>query len=300
MLAGEVQVGATNRPLDDQGQPLPAGEPTDELRAYGRGSVTVRLAPWLQGTVGLRLLPNGEFELSGQVTLPAALDLFPEKRLDKNIFSIGIDIPIVGIAVAGQRIGIFATIQGGLDASAGIGPGQLRQLALGVTYNPAHEEQTRVTGGAQLYIPAHAGLRLFVRGGLGVGIPLVSATATIEVGGSLGLEGAVTASVNVDWSPAQGLTLDAVGEVFAEPKFRFDITGRVLVELDLWIDEIELYSKRWTLASFEYGSGLRFGVRFPVHYQEGQPFDLSLSDVEFQVPDIDPLELLSGLVARLA
>lgn len=299
MLSGSLQVGATNRPLDAQGQPVPNGEPTRELRAYGGGTVTLRLAPWLQGTVGLRLLPNGELEVSGSVGLPASLDIFPEKRLDKNIFSIGIDIPIVGLAVAGHRIGIFATIRGGLDASAGIGPGQLRQLGLSITYNPAHEDQTHVTGGAQLYIPAHAGLRLFVRGGLGVGIPIVSATAALEVGASLGIEGAVTAGVTVDWTPTRGLVLDAEAAISAQPKFRFDITGMVLVEADLLLTTVELYSQRWNLASFEYGSDLRFGVRFPVHYQEGQPFDVSLSDVQFDVPQIDPMELLEGLIQRI-
>jgi hypothetical protein len=298
MLKGSILVGVTNRPVDEAGRP--GGEPTADLRAYGGGTVTIRIAPWLQGTIGVKLLPNGEIEVSGSVGLPSSLDIFPEKKLDKNIFTIGIDIPIVGVAVAGQRIGIFADISGGLDLSAGIGPGQLQELGLTVTYNPAHEEQTHVTGGAKLHIPAHAGLRLFVRGGLGVGIPIVSAQAGLEIGGQLGLEGAVDAGVQVDWTPTQGLKLDALGEIYVEPKLKFDITGFVLVEADLWITTIELYSKRWQLAGFEYGSGLRFGVKFPIHYEEGKPFDISLSDVQFQVPDIKPKELLSDLIKRIA
>jgi hypothetical protein len=299
MLSGQVEIGATNRPLDAQGRPMLSAQPSDHLRAYGGGTVTIRITPWLQGTIGVRILPNGEIEVSGAIGLPASLNIFPEKRLDKNIFNIGIDIPIVGVAVAGQRIGIFATIRGGLDASAGIGPGQLRELGLTITYNPSHEDQTHVTGRAQLYIPAHAGLRLFVRGGLGVGIPIVSATAALEVGGSIGLEGAVTASVQVDWMPRRGLILDAMGEIYAQPKFKFDVTGMVLVEANLLVTTVELYSKRWNLASFEYGSNLRFGVRFPVHYQEGRPFDISLSDVQFEVPHVDPMDLLTGLIRRI-
>jgi hypothetical protein len=45
---------------------------------------------------------------------------------------------------------------------------------------------------------------------------------------------------------------------------------------------------------------LRFGLKFPIHYQEGKPFDISLSDVEFEVPKIDPGELLSGLIKKVA
>jgi hypothetical protein len=301
MLKGSVTVGATNRPVGADGQPsgAPAAQ-AERITLYGGGSVTLRIAPWLQATAAIKLLPNGEIEVTGEIGLPKTLDIFPEKKLDKNIFTIGIDIPIVGVAVAGQRIGIFANISGGLDLSAGIGPGQLQDVRLGVTYNPAHEDQTHVTGGAKLHIPAHAGLRLFVRGGLGVGIPIVSAQAGLEVGGQLGLEGAVDASVQVDWTPAKGLVLDARGEIYVEPKLKFDITGFVLVEADLVLTTIELYSKRWQLAGFEYGSGLRFGVTFPIHYEEGKPFDISLSDVQFQVPDIKPNDILTNLIKQIA
>jgi hypothetical protein len=145
-LKGSLLVGATNRQVTN-GAPGAAAPPgADTITVYGGGSVTVVIAPWLQGTVGVRLLPNGEIELAGEIALPASVDIFPEKSFNKNIFTIGIDIPIVGVAVAGQRIGIFANISGGLDLSAGIGPGQLQQLRLGITYNPAHEDETHVTG----------------------------------------------------------------------------------------------------------------------------------------------------------
>ena len=96
------------------------------------------------------------------------------------------------------------------------------------------------------------------------------------------------------------MKLDAFGEIYVEPKLKFDITGFVLVEFDYWIDTATLYEKRWQLAGFEYGSGLRFGVKFPVKYEEGKPFDIALSDVQFQVPDIKPKELLGDLVKQIA
>jgi len=296
MLHGSVQVGVTNRPLGADGRP--AGPPpphADRLRAYGGGSVTMRIAPWLQGTVGLRLLPNGELEISGSIGLPASLEIFPEKAINKHIFSINIDIPILGFAVAGQRVGIFLTIGGGLDAHAGIGPAQLRELGLGITYNPAHEDQTHVTGGAQLFIPAGAGLRLNVHAALGAGIPVVSAQAGLELGGSLAVAGAVVAAVRVDWTPRRGLVLDAAGEIYAEPKLKFDVTGFVKVDADLFITTISLYERRWELAALEVGSGLRFGIRFPVHYEEGKPFNVSLTDVQFEVPPIEPRAVLENL-----
>jgi hypothetical protein len=301
MLKGSVTVGATNRPVDADGRPTgPPADKSDKITIYGGGSVTLRLAPWLQGTAAIKLKPNGEIEVTGQIALPSSLDIVPGKDYSKNIFTIGIDIPIVGVAVAGQRIGIFANISGGLDLGAGIGPVQLQQLSLSVTYNPDHEDQTRVAGGAMLHVPAHAGLRLFVRGSIGVGIPIVSAQAGLEIGAQLGLEGALNAGVQVEWTPARGLKLDAAAELFAEPKLKFDLTGFVLVEADLFITTVELYSKRWQLAGFELGSGLRLGMKFPVHYEEGKPFEIALSDVQFQVPDINPSELLPNLLKQIA
>jgi len=299
MLSGTIEAGVTNRPINPEGLPVEGAEPAPSLTPFGRGQLTIRITPWLQGTIGVRILPNGEIEVSGAIGLPSSLPIFSVPPLHKNIFSINIDIPIVGVSVLGHNIGIFATIGGGLDVDAGIGPGELRQLGLTITYNPAHEDQTHVTGRAQLYVPAHAGLRLFVRGGLGVGIPIVDARATITVGGSLGLEGAATADVEVDWLAGRGLIIDASAALYVQPKFKFDVTGEVLVEADLLFKTIELYSKTWQLASFEYGSDLRFGVRFPIHYEEGRDFHVSLSDVEFEVPDIDPMDLLTGLIKRI-
>ena len=145
-----------------------------------------------------------------------------------------------------------------------------------------------------------AGLRLAVSGGLGAGIPVVSATAGLEIGAELGLEGEASAAVQVSWSPSQGVELEAMGKLSVEPVLRFDVTGFVKVEADVVFDTIELYEKRWQLAAFEFGSGLKFGITFPVHYKEGEPFELSLDDVEFDVPEIDPGSVLEGLVDQIA
>jgi hypothetical protein len=225
--------------------------------------------------------------------------VFPEKRVEKRVFSIGIDIPIIGFSVLGHRVGIFATIKGGLDVFAGFGPGQLRNLSLEVTYNPAHEEQTTVIGTAAFYVPAGAGLRLSVSGGLGAGIPIVSAEAGLTVYGEIGVQGAAEADAKVEWSPARGVVLDAKGSLSVEPKFKFGIEAYVDVSVDLLFTTKELYHNKWSLASFEYGSNMRFGLVFPIHYEEGKPFDVSFDQVQWTYPTIDPMDLLSGLVKQL-
>ena len=298
--SGEVTAGVTNLPVDEAtGRPATGGEPTPDVRPFGSGSLTLRIAPWLQGTVGVRVTPAAELEVTGRVALPSALDVFPQKAVEKELVSIGIDIPIVGVAVAGQRIGIFATINGSLTAHASIGPGQLRDLAIEVTYNPSREEDTRVTGSAAFVVPADAGLRLAVRAGLGAGIPVVSASLGLELGGELGIEGEARAAVQVEWSPTTGIELHAEGRLQATPVFRFDVSGYALVEADLLFTTVELYSQRWQLAALQVGSGLTLGARFPIDYRDGEPFDISLDDVTFIVPDIDTTALLRQLVSRI-
>ena len=112
---GTATVGATNMPVDEKNG-TPAGEPGERLSVYGQGSVTIRFTPWLQGTAGIKVAPDGQIEVRGRIELPASVEVFPEKKIEKELLSIGVDLPIVGVAVAGQRIGIFLNIGGSLTA----------------------------------------------------------------------------------------------------------------------------------------------------------------------------------------
>ena len=71
----------------------------------------------------------------------------------------------------------------------------------------------------------------------------------------------------------------------------------MLAEADLLLTTIELYREDWNLASVEIGSGYRVGIRFPVEYREGDPFHISLHDVEFIYPQINVVDTIRGLIA---
>lgn len=283
MLSGNVEVGATNRTLDAEGRPTGAPSEGGDLIVYGSGSATLRVAPWLQATAGVRFAPDGKVTVSGELGLPSSVEVFPRREVQRRLLSVDTQIPIIP--------GIVAEVGGNVTATAGFGPGTLDQLRVGVTYNPARESETTVTGDARFVIPADAGLRLAARAGIGLGIPGASVTGGLELGGTLGVQGAAEASAHIEWSPARGLSLDAEGYIHAQPKFRFDVSGYVSVSA-LFID---IYDNRWELAGFEAGSDLRVGVRFPIHYREGQPFSLSADDVTFEVPDVDPGALLDDV-----
>lgn len=287
MLSGTVEAGATNRTLDGSGQPTGPAAPDATIIVYGSGSATLQIAPWLQGTAGIRFAPNGEVTVSGEIGLPASLQIFPRREIRRTLLDMATQIPFFP--------GIVAEVGGNLSAQAGIGPGALDQLRIGIEYNPAHEENTHITGDARFNVPADAGVRLGARAGIGLGITGASATGGLELGGTLGIAGAAEAGVHIDWMPARGLQVDAEGYLHAEPRFRFDVSGYVSVRAL----GFSVYDNRWELAAYELGSNLRLGVRFPIHYRQGQPFDVSLDDVQFEVPDIDPMQLVRDLGDRI-
>jgi len=287
MLTAQVTVGASNRAVGEDGKPSGEPLPDGALNVYGSGSATIKIAPWLQGKAGIRFDPTGEVTVSGEIGIPNNVEIFARKELEKSLFSASVKVPIVP--------GIVAEVGGGLSAKAGIGPGVIDQLRLGIEYNPAHEENTHVTGDAHLKVPADAGLRLSARAGIGVGITGVSVTGGLEIGGTLGIEGAAEAGVHIDWTPATGLDLTANLSIHAQPSFTFDVSGYVEVEALFFT----VYENRWQLASYQFGSGYQFGISLPIHYHEGQPFDISLDDVQFQVPDISPSDIVYGLIERI-
>ncbi|MBL4663574.1 MAG: DUF4157 domain-containing protein [Flavobacteriaceae bacterium] len=293
MLSGTVNIGATNRAIGDDGQP--SGDPDDTMRVYGGGSLTLTFTPWLQATAGVNFLPNGEIEVTGRIGLPAAVDIFDRKSIDRNLFNMpAIEIPIFAIPLGPRSLGLVARITGGLDFSAGFGPGQLRDLYADVTYNPDREDETTITGHGEFAIPADAGLTLRGDLGLGLSIGIASLTGGIEIAGSLGLEGEATAEVDINWSPQTGLAIDATGRITVNPKFTFDINAFARASLDLWLFSIS-ETWRYNLASFSWGPDIQFGIVFPIHYREGEPFDMSFDDIEVIYPELDIGSMASGL-----
>jgi hypothetical protein len=290
LLSGQVNIGATNRALGADGQPT--GDPGEDFIIYGGGSLTIRITPWLQGTVGVQFLPNGEIEVSGSIGIPGVVEVFRRLEVpDRELIGIGFDIPIFAIPVGPRSIGLKATIAGGLRAYAGIGPGRLEQLELGIVYNPAREEETHVTGNGRFVIPADAGLRLVVSATIGLDALVGGVEGGLELGGGLGLEASAEANVNVDWTPTSGLELNASLGAFVEPKFIFTIDGVIRAWFTFYEKEW-----RWRLADYEYGSNLRFGVQLPIHYREGEPFDISFDDLQLTYPQIDARSFLRGLI----
>lgn len=268
----------------------------EKRRLTGGGELAYEIIPGLVAAVGMEIREDGTAKISGELRIPEKIDIFPQKSIDKKIFGFGVQIPIFAIPLGTRSVGLVAEIGADLKARAGIGPGQIRQLKVKAAFDPAKEEsQFEFSGGGELFVPAFAELALGVHGGIGLSIAIASATGGIELVTALGLHGALSAMVQITYQNSQ-FAVDAVTELSAQPSLKFDVNAYVKVEASLIFTTIEVYRKDWNLASKEWGGGLKIGLRFPVHYVFGQPFELSLDQVEFIVPEIDVKQAVKDLL----
>ncbi|MEO3406359.1 DUF4157 domain-containing protein [Mucilaginibacter sp. CAU 1740] len=296
-VSGEVTVGATNRAISADG--TPSGPAGDKFTAYGSGKLTLKVTDWLQASASVKVTPAGEIEVVGRLELPSAVDIFPQKSIDKQLFKAPtIEIPLFAIPLGPRSIGVVATINGGLDFKASVGPGQLKDVFGQIQFNPSHPEDTVISGGAKFSIPAKAGIQLHADLGVGLSIGVASVTGGIEVRGGLGLEGEASAAVDLSWSPTKGFEFNALGEIEVHPKFTFDVNALLRASLDLGLFDI---SKEWrkNLASFSYGPDLQVKVSLPVHYKDGEPFDVKTDDIKVTYPDINIPEIAGGIADKV-
>ncbi|MFN3848744.1 MAG: DUF4157 domain-containing protein [Spirosomataceae bacterium] len=289
---GSVKMGATNRAVGADG--VPAGKPGDKWTIYGEGSLNLKLTPWLQATAGVKFSPAGELSVSGKIGLPSAVNVFERKEINKNLFHFPtLEIPLLAIPVGPRSIGLVATIGGGIDLNAGFGPGKLEELFAEVNYTVGQEDSLSLHGRGKFVVPADATVRIFGRAGIGLSIGIARVSGAIELGAAVGIKGAAEAEVDVNWDPKNGVSLEATGRIYVEPVLKFDVNLVLEAVLDLYFYELR---KEWkkNLAQKEFGSGMRFGLEFPVKYKEGEPFNISTDDIKVIKPDLD----ISAVVNR--
>ena len=271
-------------------------ELTEKHKLIGKGELAYDVFPGLAVAVGIELLESGTTKVSGEVRVPESITLFALRQYEKTLFSFGVQIPIFAIPLGTRSVGLVAEIGADIKARAGIGPGQLRGVKAAATLDMSKPEASlEFLAKAELYIPAYADLRLAVHGGIGLSLAIASATGGIELAAILGVRGALATPVQIQYKNNL-FVVDAAVEILAQPVLKFDISAYVKVDLDLLLTTIEVYRKDWKLASREWGSGLTVGLRFPVHYEAGKPFNLSLDQLQFVKPEIDVMKAVKELL----
>jgi uncharacterized protein DUF4157 len=264
----------------------------------GRGEMTYEVAPGLTAAVVLLLRENGTFKVEGEIKLPDPIKIFPEKSFQKRLFGVSIDIPIFGISVGSTSVGIILNLSAQLDAKAGIGPGQLRKTKVFASFDPSDEHgATKFEASGELYVPAHAGIALVLRGGLGVSLLIVKAIGGLQATGEVGLVGALSLPIALRYAAGK-LGIDGAAILSAQPHLHLALDAFVTVKADLLVTSIDVYTKTWKLAAFDLPGDFTIGLKFPVQHTFGEPFKLSLDQIEFIAPQVDARKLAGQMLPK--
>ena len=269
---------------------------SDALNISGEGEIQYQLSENLIGTVGVILHEDQSVRLRGALDFPKPIHLFKGFGEEYTLFNYGMQIPILAIPLGPVSAGLVGTIDGGMKVNYGLGPGELRGVHIEGSFNPLEESKdVDIKAGATLVIPAHAGISLYIRGGVGVSIAIASVTGGITAIGTAELRGGLEAPVKIEYSKGR-YSLNAEPEISAELVLKLGLDADITAEAGVRGFKVEKKIV-WNLAAFEWGSGLKFGLIAPLHYASDEPFRApSASDIKFVKPAID----LKGLVPRLA
>ena len=110
-----------------------------------------------------------------------------------------------------------------------------------------------------------------------------------------GIEGGLFDRVGVDYKN-DVFMLDNTSEFYVHPSLMIDIIAFVRVYLELLVTTKTLWRHDWLLLHKEWGSGLKFGLRLPIHYDSSKPLDIPLDQLELIKPDIDILQTVRDAI----
>jgi hypothetical protein len=146
------------------------------------------------------------------------------------------------VKVGPVGFGIFAFADASIKLEAYVGPGQLRDTKVQATIDLDKPEEATVHGQAQFYVPAYAGLRLDVGGGVKAQVAVAYVKGRVGLYGTLGLLVEGSFDVGVDWNPTDGFAVGAEAKIVASPKFELGVTASITAGVDLGLFDID---KTW-------------------------------------------------------
>ena len=297
--SGSLSFSATNAPVDEEGNPV-EGEASDQITVTGRGTAEITFGNVLKGTAGIELTPQANIIVSGTIGLPPTFEVFARQEYNKSLLRVETpDFPIWGVSVGGIGFGIFAFADAELSFNSFVGPGQLVDTEIGAVMDLDRPEDAQITGSARFEVPAYAGLKLDIGGGLRARAAVAFVEGRVGLEGELGLEAEASAQVDVAWNRTDGLSVEAVAEANARPKFRVGVNASVRAGVDLGITDITETWGPWTRTLGEFGPEMEAGVKVPVKWSEQNGMDFSIDDIEITQPQINVKDILKSSFEEL-
>ena len=262
-IDGAMMVGVTNASLDDKGNPVPGTE-SDSLTIYGSGKVIIYLLKDLKAELNAAVDQKGELLIWGSINVDASP--FEHVKTEKSLFEISKNIPLVGVPMAN----IFLRL--GADAKFYFDWEPLKvKMDLTLEKSSLDDIEKGKLGGALtvgLHSKAKAGVKLTISVGVGVAVTIVAVSANINGTAGLEIEADLGADVAATWSAEKGLVIKGAEAILkATPKAFVELSGNILVELDLFFDTIPVYKKdlgsaRKEIDLSEYGLNVKVPINF--------------------------------------
>lgn len=247
----------------------------------GSGEITARLTDWLTGKVHIDVLPDATTKIAGKLTADD-VQLFPEKKADKELFNVSQNIPLWAIVVAVIRL------RGGVRA--GVGPGMLRGITAEGEFStkPGIEPSLSITG--ELFIPAYAEAYIAFGAGLGLDVVIGSLTGGIEAVGTAGIYGAVSVIPEIAYQGGN-YSISGVATMAAGAKLKLGLQAWAEVEA-LWVT---VWSNEWKLAEWMWDVGPELALQAQMNYVFGRPEPPTF---EFKTSDIDSKKLIQDAMPK--
>ena len=282
---GTVEVGVTNKIVDDKGQPQGEPQKGNNVVVFGFGSLTVDLFKGSKGTISVRLTPDKQLLVAGSFTVQNVKPFGDGVNIKKGKEFPSVKIPLVGI----PGVSIFFEIGGGAYFTFNWDPLVLKELTISFTETNINEIET-----AQVNIHGEIGSKAVAEAYMELKASLGAEVLIAEIKGSLAgqagirVEAEAGGSVDATWNNEKGLQLKQVNaSLSVDPKAFFRLKGSISVDLDLWITTINLYYKEWTLAEGEAQlGGLALKVNFPIKFdEEGNLIRPEFEQLNVEKPD---------------
>ena len=186
-------------------------------------------------------------------------------------------------------IGIFAFVDARLDFIAYVGPGQLRNTKVKGVMDLDKPSEATVEGDAQFYVPAYAGFKLDLGGGLKAQVAVAYVKGRVGLDGTLGLGVEGKLDVGVKWNPTDGIAFNANANVKASPKFELGVNASVTAGVDLpWpLSDIDHTWGPWRKKLGEFGPNMELSADFPVGWSEKNGLDFDINKIKVTKPKLD-------------
>lgn len=258
---------------------------TDEgaLQLGGEGEVTAQLMPRLEGTLTASILPEGGVDVSGAIAVTEPLELFPEKRMDKELFKYSQNIPLWAMLVAVVRVRA--------GVRSGVGPGVFRNIRVEGSYTlGADESDPSFNVSGELYVPAFVEGYVAFGAGLGLDVVLGSLTGGIEGVGTAGLYGAISAVPELNYADGDW-GIEGTATLAAGARLKLGLNAWAEIEA-LWVT---VWDKEWNLAEVVMPAGPDLALQAHMAYKFGQP---EPPQIEMRSSDIDTKRLIQDAMPK--